>query len=109
MQTYEKKKMVRKKPHKSTFASTTELEVCWVYHLGKRSCLLLKIDLWNLYLVNYSDEKNANEMSDCIKNGLGNNTAKIMQLCCWLYNSRHQFLRKKFHRITEGLREGNNY
>lgn len=33
-----------KKKHTSTFASTDELEVCWVYHLGKRSCLSLQID-----------------------------------------------------------------
>lgn len=52
-----KSKIDKKKTSQKYFCFNNRIRSLLVYHLGKRSCLLLKIDLWNLYLVNYSDEK----------------------------------------------------
>lgn len=52
-----KSKIDKKKTSQNYFCFNNRIRSLLVYHLGKRSCLLLKIDLWNLYLVNYSDEK----------------------------------------------------
>jgi len=46
-----------KKPRNTTSPSAVELEVCWLYHLRKRSCISLQIDDWKLYLMHHSDAK----------------------------------------------------
>lgn len=41
----------------TTFPSTVELGVCQLYHLRRRSCVSLQIDLCNLYLMDHGDGK----------------------------------------------------